>query len=556
MIQDITIENYGLVHEQRLVVKPGLCVITGETGAGKSMLLGAIHFLFGEKLPIELRSKTTPTRVFCHIDAAYLDTIITTLDGPITQRLAALSGPSIRLERSHHGHKTQTTLAGLAINRTQLKQLADVLLHVHQQHQHLTFLQAPVQRTYLDEFGQHTTLLSQTRTCYHTWQQLHQEQTELEAQLNALDDPSHNQAIVDEYHQHGFDSLDLDQLHQQQKQLQSRQAFVQMALQSVARLDADDAQAVMPSLCNIINDVEAYVAIYPELNDALAALHEALTLLTEAHNQIRTLGDGDFTDDAQAFEAVEQQLSGFYQFARKYQQPPQQLNNYIQTICSSIDLYHQLTTQIANTKQRVVQAYTDYITQSKHLHEHRLATALTLEACINSRLPELALPHARFSVLCDYDASNPHDHGCSSIVFCFSANSGMAVSPLERCASGGELTRLALLLQLSLPQANPKLMVFDEADVGVSGASASLIGNILKQHAKIHPVLCITHSPQVAAKADVHWFVTKKQVGSDWHSAVETLNHNDHIHAVATLLGDQSITDITLANARQLCETE
>ena len=554
MIRDITIEHYGLIHNQHLVVAPGLCVVTGETGAGKSMLLAAIGFLFGEKLPAELRSESQPTRVCCRVDARYSHVVLSALDSSITQRLPQDPTTCLELERRHQGNKTHTTLAGVAINRSQLKQLADSVLHVHQQHQHLRFLQTHVQRDYLDCYGQHREQLQQTKHNYGLWQQLLQQQVQLEAQLSALDEPSHNQAIVDDYFQQGLDSVDLDQLHQRQKQLQSRQAFIQAMQQSAARLDADDHQAVLPSLYQVINDVESFADIYPELSDSLSALHEAMTLLTDAHSQIRTLSDGDFTDDAQAYADVESQLADFYQFARKYQQPPEQLGEFIATLSTAIEQYHDFTLQIARLKEQVEAAYNDYLAAAKSLHDARCSAASTLANAITSRLPSLALPHAKFAVLCRFDIASPSDYGCDSISFTFSANTGIAMSSLERCASGGELTRLALLLQLSLPQAHPKLMVFDEADVGVSGASASLIGSLLKQHATSHPVLCITHSPQVAAKADTHWYVTKQSVNKQWYSAVRTLSHEDHVHAVATLLGDESVTDVTLANAKQLCE--
>ncbi len=555
MIQDIIIENFGFIQYEKLNIAKGFCVITGDTGAGKSMLLNAVRFLFGEPLAQEMRA-AKPTRVCCRISDAFYPTLIKKLDNKLSSRLVDPKDKPLILERIYNNSRTQNCLQGIAISKAQLAVIADSVVHIHQQHQHLSFTNASTQRMYLDSFAQHDAQLTDTAKAYTHWQKLVSEQTQLTQQLAHLENPDHYKSVIDEYYQLGLDSIDLERLHQQQKQLQSRQAFTQDTQQVLAMLDGEHDTAILSTIFKAIQNLSQYDSIYPELDSVLASLNESSTLLTDAHGQLRSLADNDYTDDAQEYINVEQQLSDYHQFARKNQQQPEQLAEYIQSTEKNILNYNHLTEKIAQLDNTITQAHKEFLEYAKILHKYRATAAKDLSLSITQKLPDLGLVQAQFVAACDFDPEDPHIYGCDNVVFKFSANDGLIPTALDRCASGGELSRLVLLLELVLPQDPPKLMVFDEADVGVSGATASLIGSFLRQNSTHRPIICITHSPQVAAKAKYHWYVNKQQTASGWQSKVNLLNNESHIRAVAALLGGIDITDATMANAKQLCNSE
>lgn len=557
MIQDITIKNFGLIKHSSFSLNHGLLAVVGATGAGKSMLLKAIAFLFGLRHNVEAPQNAVDTFVSCRLAHNAWSILKKCLDDKALAKISEPKADSIVLERRFSEKRARAFIQGVPITKTQLIKISTQLVYIHHQHQHLSFQSSTTQREYLDNFVQNNSLITDTHTFYHTWQHLLIEKKQLQSQLASLSNPNYYQAIIDEFHELGLDSADIEKLHQQQKKLQSRQAFLQQTHNILSRIDGEQSSCILPSLFHIQQDISQYVDIYQDLSSAHAAIDEAITLISEAQNQLQSYAQDDYEDDHQRLQEVENQLSSLYQFARKYNTSAEQLHSFIEDVEQRITHHADLSKAVEEIHSRILQTEKAFYTSAENLHDARLAAAKTLTALVKQKLPSLALEHADFAVTCQFDKFQASSFGCDNVNFLFNAqcSAGHPLLPLADCASGGELSRLALILSLTSPR-DTSLMIFDEADVGVSGAVAGLVGNFLKQHATTFSMLCITHSPQVAAKADKHLFVQKTQSNEDWVSTVTELEGEGRIEAVASLLGDQHVTATTLANARELCQVD
>jgi DNA repair protein RecN (Recombination protein N) len=553
MLKRIQIKDFAIIDNLVLELQAGMTVITGETGAGKSIVIDALDIALGERADSKMvRHGAEKCEIVIefdiqHIPAAQLWLRETELanDEPICLIRRVLAG---------HDGRSRNFINGTQVTLQQLRELGGLLVHIHGQHQHQALVKREEQRTLLDQYANHTALLTEINTIYQEWRQIRKE-------IDALqpDNQQHEAQLaliryqVEELEQLDLQPNELEQLHAEQKQLANAEHLLSQS-QAVLDLLAENNEANITALANHAQQqLEQLKLLSPRLENAAALLNNALIEITEAENELR-----DFFDSVdinpERLQEVEHRLAQIHTMARKHKIAPERLAEF----CA------ELQTQLAYLKNsagrleilhaqenKVIQQYQQI---AKQLHHSRLQAATQLSQLVIDNMRKLGMPGGRFAIdIAAQPEQVPTPYGYDRIEFTVSANPGQPLQALAKVASGGELSRISLAIQVITAQADATpTLVFDEVDVGIGGPTAEIVGSLLRKLGQQAQVLCITHLPQVAAQGHHHLQIRKETVGETTHSYVDFLNDDARVTEIARMLGGVKLTPQSLAHAKEM----
>ncbi len=523
MLSSLKIENFALIDHLELALKPGLNVLTGETGAGKSILLDAIDAVLGGKATSRwVRTGTDKASIEATFD------ISASKDSRVTDWLKAYDIPfkgnalicrrDLTAGAGKSSVRSRSQLNGVIVNKPQMEELRHLLIEITAQGQTLQLGSPDLQRDWLDGFGDEALLnqraqvaleyeaASAAKNSLETRRRAEQQRTE---QLDMfqfqskelgdaeLDDPDELENLQIE-HQRLSHSVELQQ--------QSYQVYQTL-------YESDEGEAVADMLGQAENVLIDMLRFDPNINPILDMVSDALAQVQEAGRQINTYGESIETDPDR-LEDIDQRMRQLKQLCRKYNRTLGELIEYYESIQASLAALSgegQSTDDLEADYQRKRQILIESCDQ---LTQRREVTAKALEQALVDQLKPLAMERVKFKV--GLQAQVPTVHGADLISFLFSPNPGEPLQPLAEIASGGEMSRFLLALKACFSRVDPiGTMVFDEIDVGVSGRVAQAIAEKLYQLGREHQVLCVTHQPLVAAMADVHFHVGKHVVPSE-----------------------------------------
>jgi DNA repair protein RecN (Recombination protein N) len=556
MLKKIEITNFMLFKHIHLSLHAPYVVVTGETGAGKSLFIQSLQFLSGGKKPTSAPlDPNINTQVACHFDKSALVQVLTACQEPIPDAITACSDATVVIQRvlSPQG-KSKMTIAGTPVPSAQVKPIMHALFSINAQHQHLSILDERQQRDILDRYGQHHHLLLQTEKTFQHWKKLQEQQRHYQEELAKLDDLDYLESIQNDLEALGLAEMDLNDLHNQHKMLQSRQTYLHDCQAAHHGLDGDHTHSVASQLHHCQSLLERYTTLYPESTQIHQLLKDAYTLTQEASASLQSALDSDYSADEERLQTIQQQLSQAHDCARKYRVLPDALPELAASTVQSIQQHHDFKDRLLRIGDSIQQAEKDFQLAADALSAAREQSALALTDAIKQQLGSLNLPNAVFCCKVQAHRHPPSATGTDAIHFLFSGNPGIPLEKLADCASGGELARLSLLLSANTPSKHAKVLIFDEADVGVSGKTASLIGKLMHQMAQQHQIICLTHSPQVAAYALQHWHIVKQYHDHSTSTEVHQLDQHAHVQEVARLLSGMDVTEESLASAKRLCE--
>ncbi|URR36738.1 DNA repair protein RecN [Thermosynechococcus sp. HN-54] len=551
MLQTLRIQNFALVAELEVTFQPGLNVLTGETGAGKSILLDAIDALLGGKL--SARQLRSGTEQGC-IEAIF------TLTPPVRDWLATLEidaeGDEVICTREFslkgETFRSRSRVNGVLVNRQQLQELRQHLVRLTAQGQAVQLASASQQRDWLDRYGGAALITQRQRVAdaYRAWQTRQRELQDfaskeqqrlqrldlLHFQLQellpaALDDPEELTQLQRDYQRLS---------HVQELQTQSQQAYY---------LLYEGEPSVMILLAQVQGALQAIADWDPALQPISELLEGAIAHTEEAARQLCSYSDRLDTDPA-TLDALGDRIHQLQRLCRKYGPDLGNVIAYRDRIQAELAALSQESTSQEHLEAEVTQLRQALEQASAELHELRLAAAKRLEEDLLTHLRPLGLPQARFTVqLTSTEASSS---GSDEIRFLWSANPGQPLQPLGEIASGGEMSRFLLALETCLTtQQTPKTLIFDEIDVGVSGRVAGAIAESLSRLGQTHQVLCVTHQSLIAAAADHHYLVQKDIDPSTATTVirVQYLTEEARVQALADLAGgDRSAMALSFAS--------
>ncbi len=548
MLTHLSIRNFALIDRADIDFQKGFLVITGETGSGKSILLGALNLILGERADYSvIRDETTKTVVEAHfmLDKRFQHWFV-------TNELDWDENTIIRREILAHG-KSRSFINDSPVQLTVLKELTEQLIYIHSQHQTLAIKKSDFQFDLIDSFGDNLGNVANYRSIFQ--QQINQERL-----LVALKERN-----SEEQKEIAFVSFQLEELNQLALSKHDFHAY-EKELEKVNKLD--ELRAAYTTISAVIND-ESGVASklsllkhqldkWRTLDDSFSEFHERIQstlieLVDIADESEKQLSDLEL--DPKRIEFLQTQLNGFYLLLKKHQLTTQNelialeksLADKVFSSSNTVDEIEKVSTELIQLREVVKE-------QAQRMNTVRFETTTKLSSALQSILQHLKLADARVSFELQ-QLPQLDSNGGLAISCLFSANKGIEQKPIEKVASGGELSRLMLAIQsiISQKKALPTL-ILDEIDTGVSGEVALRIGQLLRQMGSKMQLLAITHLPQVAALGAVHYEVKKSVENDSTNTAICLLNETERIDALAKLLSGEQITAVSRENAKALMQ--
>ncbi|WP_374295747.1 DNA repair protein RecN [Acinetobacter sp.] len=552
MLSHITLIDFALADHLELEIHQGFNVLTGETGAGKSLLLDALSACLGE------RSDATQVR-YGKEKAEVIATFGYQANSPEQSwlkeheledhELENESGEIVIRRVIFSTGRSKAWINGRPTSLTELKTLGRLLVLLYSQHSQQQLLDPPYPKRWLDRYSGLQAQAAQVKQAHQAWQKAaKQYQSALDAQHTRA-----TQITLLEQQLEDVEPLleiNYQDIEQEYDRLSHHETMMQDCASIMYALDESE-QNLLQELGNVLRRAEAQQSRSPQLEQVYNSIVNAQSELEDASATLRQFVDRQ-SFDPERMETLNQQLEQFHRLARKYRIQPDELIAQ-QAIWQAeleqlnfLDNPEKLAEHVAELEQT-------FLNDAEQLNDARLAVADDVAQKLSEQVKPLALPEALFKF--DFQLfDTPNAEGLSAIQLLFSANKGIPPQPLARVASGGELSRIALVMQvMNASKADAEVLVFDEIDVGISGGTAEIVGRLLANLADHVQILCITHQAQVAAQSDQHLLV-KKQQTDPASSTILVLDEAERIHELARMSGGVEINDTTLQHARQLRE--
>ncbi|PWC11962.1 DNA repair protein RecN [Brenneria roseae subsp. americana] len=550
MLAQLTISNFAIVRELEIDFQAGMSVITGETGAGKSIAIDALGLCLGNRSDA---SMVRPGATRADICARF-----SLVDTPIAHRWLEenqLDDSNECLLRRVIGAdgRSRGFINGTAVPLSQLRELGQLLIQLHGQHAHQLLLKPEHQKYLLDAYADEPKLLGAMQQI---WQQWHQSCRELaQLQQAAIEREARRELLqyqLKELNEFAPQSGEYEQIDAEYKRLANSGQLLALSQQTLQLLSENEEQNILSMLHSVKHQLGELISMDEKLSGVLSMLEEAGIQISEASDELRHYGDQMDLDPIRLYE-LEQRLSRQMTLARKHHIAPEALPAYYQQLLEEQRLLEQQESDHETLSATVSAYHQQALHVAEQLHVRRQHHASELAQLITANMHELAMPHGHFNIQVKFTPEYLTASGADSIEFCVTTNPGQPHQPLSKVASGGELSRIALIIQvITARKMDTPALIFDEVDVGISGPTAAIVGKMLRQLGESTQVMCVTHLPQVAGCGHQHFFVSKQTDGAETETLMQPLDKRARLQELARLLGGSAVTKNTLANAKEL----
>lgn len=551
MLVNLTINDLAVVKGLDLDLQPGMSALTGETGAGKSILLTALGLALGDRADADfVRPNCSRAEINLEFDLADApDAFCWLKENELDEEQHCV----IRRIVNQDG-RSKAYINNRPVTLQALQEFSEKLVEIHGQHAHLHLLRQDEQRRLLDAFGKHQRLLDEANDCYRCWQSAHKE-------LAALAQSSRDQAQreellrfqIDELQQLDLKHYDYAALSDEHNRLAHLEKILSVGQTQLDLLYENDEQSISQMLSFGVRELAQIAKFAPELMEISSLLTEAQIQTEEAALQLRRFLEAQEADPAR-MEKLENQLGLIQNLSRKHHVAPDALPELADKLVHELDGITHSSERMDALQIACDQWLKQYCLLAAQLSQARRKNAETLQQQISAMIKELGMPNGEFLVeISGFADDTPKLNGLDNINFLVSANPGLPAKPLAKVASGGELSRISLAIQVttSSDKTTPT-MIFDEVDSGIGGGIAEVVGQKLRALGKDRQVICVTHLPQVAAQAHHHLYVAKNNLGDVTASTVKLLNEAERVEELARMLGGVNITANTRAHAKEM----
>jgi len=551
MLIQLRIRDFAIVEDLELDLAAGMTAVTGETGAGKSILVDAIGLLLGD------RSDSSTVRQGA--ERADISAVFDLEQLPTAR--AWLAERDLDVERECHlrrviagNGRSRNYINGVPQPAQALRDLGELLVDIHGQHEHQSLLRRDSQRQLLDNHAGHLALVAELSRTFQRWSQQRQE---LQALRQASAERDARTDILG-YHLRELTALNLAEgevaeLEADQRRLANASQLLEIGQRLLAGLTDSDGDSLTDRLNHSLHDLASLKRLDARLGAIGELLNAASIQIQEAAGELRGYVQELDLDPAHLAQ-IEQRLTAAHQLARKHRVAAEELPALRVRFEAELDTLTHSETRLETLEQAVKDALATYRGHAKELTERRIAAARELDERISQALAGLGMPGGRFAtVLTSLD--KPTAAGAETVEFQVSANPGQPLRPLAKVASGGELSRISLAIQvIAAHAARIPTLIFDEVDTGIGGGVAEVVGRQLRALGQGRQVLCVTHLPQVAAQAHQQLKVEKRTDGESTHTEVRRLALDERVTEIARMLGGLELTANTLAHAQEMVE--
>lgn len=547
MLSELSIRNVAIIDNLQLSFDPGLNVLSGETGAGKSIIIDALTLVCGGRASTELIRSGEDEAIVEAIFDLHDNADITTL----LQESGIQPGEELLIKRTlSRTGKNRVYINGSLATLTQLAELGRRLVTIHGQHESQGLLRPEYHLTLLDSFAGTNDLRRQVAAAFDHWRQIAD-------QLTRFDDQEQSSARrldlltyqVEEILAANLHPGEEEQLEEQQRLLVNAERLAGTSGSAYEALYGGDL-ALLGELKRVTQAVRELTAIDPALTPVHTALEESYLQLEDTALQLRDYAGRIEADPAQ-LQQVSDRLDLLQRLKRKYAPSIEEIIALGQTLAAERDELHTGCHSREELEQHLQSSHSTLTQLAKELSRQRHTAAARLEQLLVAEIRQLAMPHAEVQIRFE-PFTEPRATGSERVEFLFSPNPGEIPRPLGKVASGGELSRLMLAFKQILPEGEAPTLVFDEVDTGVGGSVAGVVGRKLRHVADGQQVFCITHLPQVAAWATSHLKVIKQIQNGRTHTVVNKLDNAGQTQEIARMLAGEQITDAALHHAAEL----
>jgi len=550
MLAQLTISNFAIVRELEIDFQRGMTAITGETGAGKSIAIDALGLCLGGRAEADMvRQGATRADLCARFSLKDTPSALAWL---VENQLDEGNECLLRRVISSDG-RSRGFINGTSVPLSQLRDLGQLLIQIHGQHAHQLLLKPEHQKTLLDGYAGENDLMQEMAQSYRLWnqscrilaqhQQLSQEREArrelLQYQLKELNEFA---PVAGEY----------EAIDEEYKRLANSGQLLSTSQQALMMLADGEHATLQNQLYTVQQLLGELVALDEKLNGVCVMLDEAAIQVSEASDELRHYCERLDLDPNRLYE-LEQRLSRYISLARKHRISAEELAGFHQQL---LDEQAQLDQQESNQEELALAVAKHHQTAmgcAERLHQRRMHYAQELSQLIGESMHALSMPHGQLAIEVQFNPDHLTLEGADRIEFRVTTNPGQPLQPLSKVASGGELSRIALAIQvITARKMDTPALIFDEVDVGISGPTAAVVGKMLRQLGESTQVMCVTHLPQVAGCGHQHFFVSKETDGAMTETHMQPLDKRARLQELARLLGGSEVTRNTLANAKEL----
>lgn len=551
MLTHIHIWNFAIVEALDIELEPSLSVLTGETGAGKSILLDALGLALGDRADSTVIrhgqdraeiSVTFDTSQAANAEAWLKEHELDSEHECIIRRTVNIKGPS------------KAFINGKPATVQQLRELAEMLVDLHGQHEHQSLMKADVQQQLLDDYANHSDLVNKVAHSFKEWNKLNTEFKKLNSAKNEQD---HRLDLL-KYQVNELEMINLQvgeskKLDIEHKRLSNASQLIQTTEQTLHALEESDKGSVSHQLNHFISELQQLGKTDNKLNEIASLLDNATIQISEATNELHQYVDS-LELDPQRLSYLDERIGSIHNLARKHQVNPDELPELFERLENELDSIENADDHLEKLQQDIIITSKAYQNAANALSKSRTKAAKILSTKVTENMQELGMEGGAFEVALNaYETESFHSIGNEQIEFLVSANPGSPAKSLNKVASGGEISRISLAIQVIAAESTRiPTLIFDEVDVGIGGRVAEIVGLKLKQLANHRQVICVTHLAQVAALGEHHLQVSKQSDSATTISQINYLDKTQRVKELARMMGGIEITEQTLSHAEEM----
>ena len=555
MLTQLTINNFAIVRQLEIELAKGMSVITGETGAGKSIAIDALGLCLGQRIETSMVREGQERAEICA--TFFIEPTNPAYQWLQEQELQDPDNPSDCILRRviNADGRSKAFINSTPVSASQLKEIGQYLIHINGQHASQLLLKNDYQLQLVDTFAHHNDLLAQMREDYRAWKNL---QTQVKNfQQKVAENEAKKQLLqyqVEELDEFALRPNEYLELEEDQRRLSNSEQLTQLSQSALQLLSENETVSIDSMLYRATQYIDELSELDPRYASVQTMLNDALIQVQEATSEVQHLAS-HIEQDPMLLQEIEQRLGQALQLARKHNVKPEELVEWHQKLKAELTAL----LDFSESEERLIleekAAFEKMQHTSKQLHESRCQAAGKLAQQVTHSIKGLGMENAEFFIEVNSDLTKVAANGADNIVFTLRSNLGQQAQPLAKVASGGELSRISLAIQvLTSDQSAIPTLIFDEVDVGISGKTASVVGKLLRQLGDKCQVLCVTHLPQVACHGHHQFNVEKFTVDDKTETKMTALSQEERVPALARLLGGSEITDLALANAREMLD--